>query len=140
MTEKIVAGFPVRVHTLANGARVIVTSPGHGFKFSDGTQCVPQNKEICDALTCKREEITTFHICGMRVNQIMMTLDEQQLHILSCLCQAADIILVPLPVLVALREASIRSYYPNVVAMNATPKTQRLPPDQKIVDINNWSY
>lgn len=140
MAEKIVAGFPVRVHTLANGARVIVTSPGHGFRFSDGTECSPQNKEICDALTCQRQEFHSSSICGMRVNHVKMILDERQLNILSRLCTIADIVLVPLPVLVALRESNVRIYYANAVGMNATVETQRLPPDKKIVDINNWSW
>jgi hypothetical protein len=49
-------------------------------------------------------------------------------------------VILPFPVLVALREQGIRDRYPNAVAFNATLETQRVPPDEKIVDIHNWSY
>lgn len=104
---------------------MLVTSPGHGFRFSDGTAAGPQEKGICETLTCLRESRQVATIAGMVVNETRMVLPPESLHALGNLCQMADIVLVPFPVLSALREQGMRDRYPNALAMNATPETQR---------------
>lgn len=140
-TVTFLKGFQVmvNVHTLTNGATVILTSP-HGFKFSDGTVAEPQTKEVCDELTLRRELKNVGTIKGMPLNQVSMLLSIEQQEFLSTLCKSADIVIIPFPVLSALREQGIRDRFPNAVAFNATAETQRSAPNDKIVDINNWSF
>lgn len=130
----------VKIHQLASGATVLVTSPGHGFKFSDDTVAEPQSKEVCDKLTLTRtlDEVTT--IKGMAVNEVHMILSVEQMGLLDDLAMMADIVLVPFPVLAAIREQGVRGRWPNALAFNPTPETQRSVQNEKIVDINNWSY
>lgn len=128
------------IHTLANGATVLITSPGHGFRFSDGSVAEPQTKEVCDRLTLARKASRVREVKGMALNRVQMVLSEDQLGFLAELCQMADLVLVPFPVLQALREQGVRDEYPNAVAFNATPETQRSAPQDKVVDFNNWSY
>lgn len=131
-----------KIHTLANGATVLITSPGHGFKFSDGTVAEAQHKEVCDALTLERVSLQVGGIRGMPLNETKMVMSREQRDYLYNLCPLADIVIVPLPVLLALRECGgeVRHTFGNVVATNATTETQRSAPADKIVDINNWSY
>jgi hypothetical protein len=129
----------VKVHQLANGATLCSISL-HGFKFSDGTESESQDKEFVEIFTLKRDNRKVGEICGMSLNEVRMVLDENQLQILRVTAGLVDILLVPFPVLVALREQGIREKFPNVVAYNATTETQRSAPQDKIVDVNNWSY
>ena len=129
----------INKHVLANGATVITTSH-HEFVFSDGTKAEPQTREVCDRLTLRREATKVREIQGMALNQLRMLLSEEQQEFLAQLCAAADIVIVPFPVLSSLREQGIRERFPNAVAFNATPATQRSAPNEKIVDLNNWSY
>jgi hypothetical protein len=129
-----------KVHTLASGATLISTSPGHEMRFSDGTTAEPQYKDVCDALTCRRVERTVGEIKGMTLVELRMVLGPEQLAYLHTLCRQADIVLIPFPVLTALREQGQRDYYPNAVAGNSTAETQRSAPADKIWDINRWSY
>ena len=128
----------MNIHTLSNGATVISTSM-HGFKFSDDTEC-SGNPEIAKMFTLERVTANKTTIKGMAVNETRMVINEEQKVYLGELCQSYDIVIVPFPVLVSLREMGIRDNFPNAVAFNATKETQRLPPQDKIVDIQNWSY
>lgn len=130
----------MRIHTLKSGATVLVTSPGHGFRFSDGTCAEPQEKTLCDLLTLKRVSRKKGDIKGMALNETSLQIDHLQQELLKGLCQQADIVLLPFPILAALREQGIRDAFPNAVAFNATAETQRSAPAEKIVDIDNWSY
>ena len=130
----------MKIHQLASGATVLVTSPGHGFVFSDGTKADAQDKAVCDRLTLKRELRPAGTIAGMALNEVKMLLSDEQQAFLAELCQKANLVLVPFPVLSALREQGIRDKFPNAVAFNATPDTMRSAPADKVVDINNWSY
>jgi hypothetical protein len=127
------------IHTLANGATIASLSP-HGFKFSDGTESLAQGKAFCDLFTLARCNKRVGEIKGMTINSVQMLLSQHQLDCLSELCGLVSLVLVPFPVLTALREQQVRDRYPNVVAFNATVETQRAAPQDKIVDINNWSY
>ena len=129
----------MKIHTLTNGATVITTSP-HQFKFSDGTTAEPQDKDLCEQLTLARTMTVASVIKGMKLNRVTMALNEVQLKLLGKMSASADIVLVPFPVLTALREQGVRDTFPNVVAFNATAETQRSTPTEKTVDINNWSY
>lgn len=129
----------MKSHTLTNGASVITTSP-HPFKFSDGSIAEAQDKDLCERLTLSRTMAVHAIVKGMNLVRVSMLLNDEQLKLLSQMSEAADIVLVPFPVLTALREQGVRDNFPNVVAFNATAETQRSAPDQKIVDINNWSY
>ncbi len=130
----------MRIHTLVSGATVLITSPGHGFKFSDGSTAEPQEKSLCDLLTLKRVSKKKSEIRGMALNETLLQIDDLQQELLKGLCQQADIVLLPFPVLAALREQGIRDQFPNAVAFNATVETQRAAPAEKIVDLQNWSY
>lgn len=130
----------MKIHTLASGATVISTSPGHGFRFSDGTQAEPQDKAVCDRLTLERKLTRVGEIKGMAINQVQMLLSDEQLGFLREIAGQADLVVVPFPVVSALREQGVRDQVPNVVAFNATPDTQRSAPADKVVDIDNWSY
>ena len=128
-----------KIHTLRNGATLIIASP-HGARFSDGTVCEAQHKDMCDALNCQRVLQDAGTIKGMKLVELRMVLSPEQLDYLAELCASADIVLIPFPVLTALREQGVRSRFPNAVAANATAETQRSAPDQKVWDINAWSY
>lgn len=130
----------MRIHTLVSGATVLVTSPGHGFRFSDGSIAEPQDKSVCDLLTLKRVSRKKGEIKGMVLNETILQIDHLQQEYLAGLCKNADIILLPFPILAALREQGIRDQFPNAVAFNATAETQRSAPIDKIVDLDNWSY
>ena len=93
----------IKLHTLASGATVCVTSPGHGFRFSDGTQSGPQDIKVCAQLTCARQTSPKGEVKGMAINETRMELSDVQLEFLEELCARADIVLVPFPVLSALR-------------------------------------
>lgn len=127
------------IHSLLSGATVISLSP-HGFKFSDGTESEAQLPEVVAAFTLQRKYESRGEIHGMAVNQMSMLLSEEQLTELKSLSEKADLVIVPFPVLTALREQGVREQFGNCVAFNATPETQRAAPQDKIVDINNWSY
>jgi hypothetical protein len=130
----------LKIHTLKNGATVISLS-AHPFKFSDGTECGGQGAEIVNALTLKREERAVGTIKGMGLFEVKMALSEAQERLLGELCSMADIVILPFPVLTALRESGIRKNYPNAVAFNATKETMRCAdPKDKIIDIERWSY
>jgi hypothetical protein len=130
----------IKIHTLSNDAKVIMVSPGHGFKFSDGTQCDPQDAELCSKLTLKRELKEVKRVKGMALNETKMILSQDQINFLKELSKLVDLVIIPFPVLSAIREQNIRDEFPNCVAFNATQETMRLAPDEKVVDINNWSY
>lgn len=127
-------------HRLKNGATILTTSR-HAFKFSDGTESVPQDDDVVTMLTLARtQRFVRITQTGMALNEVRMTLSTEQLHWLSCVACRYELVLIPLPVLLALREQGVRDDYPNCVAFNATTETQRASPQDKIVDINNWSY
>lgn len=129
------------IHKLANGTTLIPTSPSHGMKFSDGTECGPQDKSICDRLTCQKRITQKGVIKGIhQLVEMKMILDEEQLGFLTELCDSADMVLIPFPVLTALREQGVRWRFPNAVAGISTPETQRSAPDQKVWDVTQWSY
>jgi len=131
-----------KIHTLANGATIITTSPGHGARFSDGTVAEAQHKEVCDKLTCVRTMTQVGEVKGMKLTSLRMVLEPESLDYLAQLCKKADLVLVPFPVLTALREQGQRTWqeFNNVVAAIATKETERVPPDQKMWDVNNWSW
>ncbi len=129
----------MRIHSLASGATIMSLSP-HGFKFSDGTESEPQDSDLVKAFTLKREYVACEPVAGMGVNSMKMVLSEEQLSKLAELASSVDVVIAPFPVLVSLRESGIRDSYPNVLAFNATAETMRSAPQDKIVDINNWSY
>lgn len=124
--------------TLNNGATVISTS-NHGFMISDGTHVVG-NPEIAAKLTAERIFKKVAEIKGMPLNSVTFILNQDQLDLLKKLSESYDIVIIPFPILATLREMGVRDNFKNVVAFNATKETQRLPPDQKIVDCMNWSY
>jgi hypothetical protein len=139
-TTKQKRGANMNIHTLANGATLIVTSSGHRFRFNDGTECGPQEVEITQKLTCERVETFVGMVAGMRLNSTEMILPKEGINCLYELAKQADLVMVSLPCMLALRAQGIRHEFPNVVAMNATTETQRSAPADKIIDIQNWSY
>lgn len=130
----------MKKHTLVSGATVVSLSPGHGFRFSDGTTAEPQDAAFAAQFNLSRQLRRVGEIKGMPLNEVKMMLTEEQQTLLSEVCKEADIVIVPFPVLAAMREQGIRDKFPNAVAFNATTETMRSPPNEKVVDINNWSY
>ena len=129
----------MKTHTLNNGAKIVSLSP-HGFKFSDGSESDPQNNELVSFFTLERKFQSKGEIKGMAVNAMQMVLSNDQIKKLQEIAAQVDLIIVPFPMLTALREQGIRNEFPNAVAFNATAETQRCPPQEKVVDLNNWSY
>lgn len=124
-------------HKLSSGATVVSLSP-HEFRFSDGTVAPPQNKEFCDKFTLKKEFRVLREIKGMKVTTTKFVVSQQQFDNLKDISNQVDIILVPFQFLQALND-SFSEKINNVVAFNSTPETARSAPNEKIVDINNWS-
>lgn len=129
----------IHIHTLAHGATVITLSL-HGFKFSDGTECPGQDPELVQRFNMMREIVPIRILKGMAIKQSSLTLSREQQAQLYQLSAEADIVLAPLPMILALKELGIREEYPNVVAFNATAETARSSPTEKVVDIDNWSF
>jgi len=127
------------VHTLQNGATVTSIS-NHHFLFSDGTRMETQHPDITKLFTLSRVVQNHGEIKGMRVIEVQMEISPEQQSLLQDLSSLVDLVVIPFPVLVSLREQNIRHLFKNCVAFNATQATQRLPPEQKIIDINNWSW
>ena len=123
-------------HSLANGSTLVHLSL-HPFKFSDGTECPGQSKELVDKFTLKKKFEVIHKINGMNITKTSFVLDEEQKNQMTNLANSVDIVLVSFQLLQALHDCDLK--LPNVVAFNATPETTRLQPDQKVVDINNWS-
>jgi len=131
----------VKIHKLSDGTTVGHLSH-HGFKFSDGTSCQGQDKNLVGKFSLSRESVEVKKINGHSVNKTMMVLSEDQISGLQDLASQVDILIVPFPVLVALKDQGLRSDpdLDNVVAFNATEETTRSAPQDKVVDINNWSW
>ena len=126
-------------HILSDGT-TLTTISGHGFRFSDGTECAGQHANVVSEFTLSREFVSMPAIAGHGCNMMSMKMSFIQIERLKEISNEVDIVVVPFPVLVSLREQGIRNEFPNVVAFNATSETQRSRPDEKIVDIENWSY
>ena len=129
----------IKVHTFANGATVASLSP-HGFKFSDGTESGPQNKEIVEYFTLQKKFRIIRIIKEMKLTSSRLVVSPQQKDLLREISQIVDLVLVPFQFLQALHDSLEQGeVFPNVVAFNATKETARSAPDQKVVDIDNWS-
>ena len=134
------------IHTTEiNGKQVKITSLSpHPFKLSNGDVLPAQSKEVVDFFTLTRKTTSVYvhriAQLGMEVNTITMALTEGQGAALEKLALNADIVIIPFPMLTALREQGIRHLYQNCVAFNATQETQRSAPNDKVVDLMNWSY
>ena len=136
---------PIIHTTTVNGKEVKITSLSpHPFKLSNGDTLPAQSKEVVDFFTLTRHTTSVYvhriTQLGMEVNTITMALTEGQGAALEKLALAADIVIIPFPMLTALREQGIRHLYQNCVAFNATQETQRSAPNDKVVDLMNWSY
>lgn len=129
----------LKIHNLSNGATVTSLSP-HGFKFSDGTESSSQHPDVVSSFNLERKFESVGQIAGMAVNQMRMVLSESQISDLREVADTVDVVIVPFPVLVSLRESGIRDQFPNCVSFNATKETMRSAPVDKVIDINNWSY
>lgn len=119
---------------------VVIGLSAHSFKCSDGSEIPAQKKEIVDLFSLKKEKKKVSEINGHPVNKMSMVISDDQLEGLKQISKQADIVVVPFPMLVSLREQGVRDQFKNVVAYNATTETQRSAPQDKIVDIDNWSY
>ena len=134
------------IHTTdINGKQVKIASLSpHPFKLSNGDVLPAQSKEVVDFFTLTRKKTSVYveriTKLGMQVNSIEMPLTEEQHIALSKLGTKVDILIIPFPMLTALREQGIRHLHQNCVAFNATEETQRSAPNEKVVDLMNWSY
>jgi hypothetical protein len=126
----------MKIHTLANGAKLVHLSK-HKFKFSDGTEAEGQVGELVDKFTLSKEFKVLRQIHGMNVTRTKMVLSKDQVNSLAQIADSVDILLVSFQLLQAICDSGY--HIGNVVAFNSTPETARSAPDEKIVDINNWS-
>lgn len=129
----------MKTFRLSSGATITHIS-AHGFLCSDGTEIGPQDKPVVEAFTLERKFSNKGTIKGMALNEMCMSLSNIQIEKLKEISAKVDIVVVPFPVLSSLREQGIRAQFTNVVAYNATKETQRSVPQDKVIDINNWSY
>jgi hypothetical protein len=125
-------------HTLANGS-TIVTFSNHQFKFSDGTVAQPQNKEFCDFFTIQKNFVVDREIKGMKLTKLVSTLTKNQLDLLAEVSKSCDIVLVPFQLLETINKYNRKDEFMNIVSFNSTPDTARSSPQDKVVDISNWS-
>lgn len=80
---------------------------------------------------------------GMNVNETKMVLSPEQVAELHTISAHVDILVVPFPVLNAIKiqlSAEERDLLDSVVCFNATKETQRSAPGDKVIDTNNWSW
>ena len=127
-------------HTLANGASLVTFSP-HGFKFSDNTECPPQLKTFCDFFTLSKKFEVVREFKGMKFTKTSFNLTLEQFQEIQNL-KHHDILLMPFQLLQAVHDSEFNSVLEpilNAVAFNATKETSRSNPQDKVVDINNWS-
>lgn len=118
----------------------------HGFKFSDGTHCDGQLEEVVDLFTIERISGQVYQINGAEniypVYNTRFIVPDAALECLRALEGDESITLVIAPYLLidALHKMGVRDEYKKVVAYNATEETRRESPQNKVVDIYNWSY
>ena len=130
----------IQIHTLKDGSTVINTSL-HGFKFSDGTECAAQNKDLVEALSLSRKTVFKRKINDMSVNEVGFIISKEQYELLEILSKKADIVILPILVIETLKRERIRDQFPNCVGINTTPETRRTSNmNDKIIDIDNWSW
>lgn len=123
-------------HTLANGSTIVTMSP-HGFKFNDGTESSPQDRELCDLFTLRKDFVVAREIKGMKLTKTIFKLSNEQLDLLRSISTSCDLVVVPFQLLEAISRST--NEFKNIVAFNSTPETARSAPQDKIVDVNNWS-
>ena len=125
--------------TLLSGATVVSLSP-HGFKFSDGTESVPQRRDFCEQFNLEKEFIILRNVKGMSLTKTSFVVTSEQYGLLHEIASKVDIVLVPFQFLQALHDSwGIDLAIDNVVAFNSTKETSRSSPTENVVDINNWS-
>lgn len=122
------------IHELRDGTEVAVCAM-HDAIFSDGTKCQGSPWDAVRKLSC----VTSEERVGLYSVKTTFALSSASLHVLDELCNSADIVWVPRPVLQALRDMGLRDAYgAQVLGMNSTPESHRS--DQKIVDISRWAW
>jgi len=126
----------MKVHTLANGSTLVHLSQ-HKFQFSDGTVAEPQDAELVGKFTLKKEFKVLREIKGMKVTRTFFVVDKQQMDQLADIANSVDIVLVSFQMLQAIHDSGF--HLNNVVAFNSTKETARSAPEEKVVDIDNWS-
>jgi hypothetical protein len=129
----------MRVHKLLNGASLVSLSP-HGFRFSDGTESDGQDRAFVDQFTLTKEFSVVREVGGMKLTRTRFVVCKEQKTLLAQVANEVTLVLVPFQFLQALQESlETGESFANVVAFNATKETTRSAPDQKVVDVNNWS-
>jgi hypothetical protein len=126
------------IHTLVNGATVLVLIPGEKFSFSDKT--VYRSDEHCFELITSIKEEKVFQIKNMPVFSSKHFLSDEQIAFLKQSIVKADIVLVPQNVVRALKSMDLRDQFPNVVSYNITKETESLDRCNRVIDIERWSY
>jgi hypothetical protein len=129
----------MKIHLLNNGSRVI-TLTTQPLRFNDGTVSEGQDKEVLEKLTLYRKFRKVAVVNGMHINETRMQMSDDQIAFLQELADSADIVILPFPILTALREQGVRDDFVNCVAFTVTRETVRAPADQKVIDIHNWAY
>jgi hypothetical protein len=132
---------------LKNG-QVIFPTSGHGSRFSDGTVFEPSPEEIA---TIKNDwgfmqVKPTFSPIALDLNVGVNSrgnfLAEEVLHKMKDIQRENPTVLflVPFMLISALKEMGIRNEFPHFLSTNATPETVRSAPQEKIWDVDNFSW
>lgn len=92
--------------TLSNGIRVANFSSAHAFRFDDGSELPACDSERCKALMLRQVEKTTDHPMGWTDISLSFEMSEVVRRELDRINNDPDIdiVLVPLPVLLLVRE------------------------------------
>lgn len=126
----------MKIHTLANGVTLVHLSQ-HQFRFSDGSIAEPQDADVVSKFTLQKQFKVLREIRGMKVTRTAFVVDYQQMNHLVEIAKSVDIVLVSFQMLQAIHDSGY--HVDNIVAFNSTKETARSSPDEKIVDIDNWS-
>jgi hypothetical protein len=133
---------------LKSGVEVIPTSP-HEYRFNDGTHFIPnegekaQIKQDWAVLTVDREFTPVdIPVEGVEASSSSQKMREEGIKALEDVLKKhpGAIILTSFMCISALKEMHIREEFGRVLACNATPETQRVPPSEKIWDVKNFAY
>lgn len=143
-----VNGIKFPVHTLKDGRTVAITSK-HGYKFSDGTECLEikdgngidsfKYAEVLEIkMSRKVKRYKPFKIAESRPIPTMMAI--KMLDALQQ-CKEIDGVIVSHLMITALHNMGIRQRYSKIMGYNSTTETSRAGDIQdKVVDINNWAW
>lgn len=129
------------VVTTINGREMEIASLSpHDHILSNGEVIPPQDERYVKGIRVDFKSTPKINKLGINLAVQSLSISEEGLNLLQEITSGCHLVVAPFMVISSLREMGIRDSFPNLVAYNATPETRRSAPQEKIVDINNWSY